>query len=338
MQEKAKTIKEAILKSLEDFPKGAKAKDTYQNILDKEIFTFNPEAKTPDDTVGALLGDLYRANDPRVTRFREREKAPFKYILTKFLEENGNLRREEVARVSKNERELKALSTDKKVETAKYKERDLHKLFCTFLKKKLQIDAKTIFHEKSIKTEHQKWTHPDIVGVKFNEFRNNICQSFFKAMNKQSYADIYSFELKQKISTDYELKQYFFQAVSNSSWANYGYLVALRIEKNMESELERLNNSFGIGVIQLDGNALQSRILFQAKRKEIDFNTLDTLCINNPNIGEFLEKVCNVLQSQEKLRDALKKDLRDGCDPIFDTPDEMEAYCKQHDIPYTNEK
>lgn len=44
-----------------------------------------------------------------------------------------------------------------------------------------------------------------------------------------------------------------FQAVSNSSWANEGYLVVLQeIDSEVLSELRRLNQSFGIGVIKLE--------------------------------------------------------------------------------------
>ena len=35
------TIKEAILLSLKDYPKGAIAREVYQNILDKGVFKFN---------------------------------------------------------------------------------------------------------------------------------------------------------------------------------------------------------------------------------------------------------------------------------------------------------
>lgn len=62
------TIKDAILISLKDFPDGAKSRDIYQNIVDKKIFEFNQNAKTPDMTVQALLGDFIRDNDPRVCR------------------------------------------------------------------------------------------------------------------------------------------------------------------------------------------------------------------------------------------------------------------------------
>jgi hypothetical protein len=42
-----------------------------------------------------------------------------------------------------------------------------------------------------------------------------------------------SYEIKKEIKTDSELKEYYFQAVSNSSWANYGYLVAFEVGDNL---------------------------------------------------------------------------------------------------------
>lgn len=67
------------------------------------------------------------------------------------------------------------------------------------------------------------------------------------------------------------LRECYFQAVSNSSWAHEGYLVALNIseEPEMMDELRRLNNAFGIGVIRLEAeHFMQSEILFSAKEKE----------------------------------------------------------------------
>lgn len=36
-----------------------------------------------------------------------------------------------------------------------------------------------------------------------------------------------------------------------SSWANYGYLVALEISDSLKDEMQRLNQSFGISIIEL---------------------------------------------------------------------------------------
>ena len=77
------TIKDAILKSLEDFPQGATAREVYKNIIDKSIFTFNKEAKTPGDTVSACLSTMIKKQDVRVRRF-ENDKNVFCYVLQKY--------------------------------------------------------------------------------------------------------------------------------------------------------------------------------------------------------------------------------------------------------------
>ena len=59
------------------------------------------------------------------------------------------------------------------------------------------------------------------------------------------------------------LREYYFQAVSNSSWANEGYSVALDIDEDDSflAELKRLNNAFGIGVIKLNAeNIIMSNL------------------------------------------------------------------------------
>ena len=43
------------------------------------------------------------------------------------------------------------------------------------------------------------------------------------------------------------------------------------------SEMERLSQSFGIGIIELSANPYESKILFTANFKELDFKTIDKL-------------------------------------------------------------
>ena len=60
---------------------------------------------------------------------------------------------------------------------------------------------------------------------------------------------LYSFEIKKKLSFA-NLREAFFQAVSNSSWAHEGYLVAADIstDEDFVAELRRLSGSFGVGI------------------------------------------------------------------------------------------
>jgi uncharacterized protein len=70
-----------------------------------------------------------------------------------------------------------------------------------------------------------------------------------KAGAKQ--AKLWSFEVKIEIPRS-KVREYYFQAVSNSTWANYGYLVAVKIKADAMTELRLLNELHGIGVILLD--------------------------------------------------------------------------------------
>ncbi|GAA7091257.1 hypothetical protein BD0014_07340 [Helicobacter pylori] len=106
---------------------------------------------------------------------------------------------------------------------------------------------------------------------------------------------LFSFELKIRINFS-NLKESYFQAVSNSTWANEGYLVVFGIEgKNKDKvldELKRLNQSFGIGVIKLESEISNSKILLPAKEKEIDILTLNMLIEQSPkDFKPFMERI-----------------------------------------------
>ncbi len=316
-----KTLKEALIKSLEDLQSGT-ATEVYKNIEQKQYYIFH--GKTPEATVQAQLGELIRGGDTRIKRAKNSNNV-YCYYLT---------RNEDTV-------ESTSLFTDIKVnkkDQISYMERDLHPLLCTFLKDR-NIYTKTIFHEQSKRTEqYQKWIHPDIIGVKFIEYNDETCQQLFKFTNLSKAVDIYSYELKREINTDYELKQYFFQAVSNSSWANYGYLVAFEIGDNLLDELERLNESFGIGVIQLNANAYKSKVLIPSKRREVDFKTMNKLCNANTDFQTFFAQVEKVLTADSRFVNDIKQALENLCDIPFDKEEEIEDYCKEKHIPFENKK
>jgi len=196
--------------------------------------------------------------------------------------------------------------------------------------------AKTIIHEKSKnrKDRNQKWIHPDMVGVSFLTLKTEIGKTFIDVLQKTDTLKLISYELKRDIKTDYELKEYFFQAVSNSSWANYGYLVAFEIGDNLKDEMERLNQSFGIGVIELKANPFESKILYQAKFKELDFKTIDKLCNVNENYRKFIELVEKLLTAKSKYFKSTKNELIGYCDKYLEGDKEIEQYCKDKNIPF----
>ena len=107
-------------------------------------------------------------------------------------------------------------------------------------------------------------------------------------------------------------REYYFQAVSNSSWANEGYLVAIDFEDKEEliEEMLRLNNAFGIGIIKLNvENIEQSEIIIPSRINDsIDWETVDRLIEVNPDFKNFVISINDVAKSNSKT---IHKDVFD---------------------------
>ena len=296
--------------------------------------------------VGEILGDYYYVPNTELPHRRKVEwkdkVIPRKSMSQKLQNSTGSIGT--CCDITRYEEEIEALISgsmsvkmpEKKVivEPAKsFEERALHKLFCSYLRTR-SIYAKTIFHEKSSSRvdSAQKWVHPDIVGVEFEEFKNDATLSLLKATEPKETVHLYSYELKRKIDSDYQLKQYYFQALSNSNWANFGYLVAFEISDGLDEEMERLNNAYGIGIIQMqDGNWT---ILYPAREKALDYNTIEKLNNLNRDFCTFIDKISKVLNAPEKYIKEAKDSFESICDKIFESDEEQEKYCKEHNIPY----
>ncbi len=210
-------------------------------------------------------------------------------------------------------------------DTAK-KEKDLHKLLVKFLDKdpNFKLLCKTIRHEecKKGKGGQNKWNYPDIVGVYFpyNKYfpYNGYEEETLKFLHHtgQKRHKLFSFELKIRINFS-NLKESYFQAVSNSTWANEGYLVVFEeIEDKVLGELRRLNQSFGIGVIKLESEISNSKILLPAKEREIDIPTLNMLIEQSPKDFEpFMERINKQIEAgfdkQIDMNDFFKELLGD---------------------------
>ncbi|WP_394909103.1 HrgA protein [uncultured Helicobacter sp.] len=173
-------------------------------------------------------------------------------------------------------------------------ERDLHPLFVKFANEKLGISCKTIYHERSTKGKagQNKWLHPDIVGIDTNpyNFRSNKAFKFLEK-SEISHIKLYSFELKKSIGFG-DFKQSYFQAVSNSSWANEGYLVVFsEIEEEIIETLRKLNSRFGIGLIKVGRDIESFEVVISAKTQNLDPFMIDELADKNKDFESFLESI-----------------------------------------------
>ncbi len=266
----------------------------YQEIWKKGVeLKFSEEiktsGKTPWQTVGAQLFVEVRDNPNSI--FVKVGKRPAKFYLKS---RQPSLTDEVIEQL-----DLEIARPEKK-EKVNYHERELHPLLSYFAYTNSQFNrgkailTKTIFHEKSKKDGLSEWVHPDMVGVYIpvDDWNREVIE--LNAISNSNAITLYSFELKKKIDRA-NYREFFFQAVSNSSWANEGYLVAAGISEDDEllNELERLSTSFGIGLIQLDIEDIDSsKVVFHArKRKELDWETMNKLSDMNRDFKKFLQDV-----------------------------------------------
>ena len=162
------TIKEAILKSLEEIIGFSNSTEICNYILEKKYYDF--AGKTPSATISAQLGEFIRNGDTRVKRIKQ-DNGTYSYYLAK----NEQIIGLEVLTGTTENSKTKTVKIDK---NKTYDERDLHKLLSSYLKNS-SIYSKTIFHEQSNgKDNNQNWTHPDMVGIKFLNLQTKIKQEY----------------------------------------------------------------------------------------------------------------------------------------------------------------
>ena len=176
-------------------------------------------------------------------------------------------------------------------------ERDLHPHLEKFLNR-LGITSSTIFHEVSKKDFNLYWLHPDMVGVHSTAKTTNTDVNLLWKNLGNSIVDIYSFELKKTLTMS-NLRKSFFQAVSNSSWANYVYLVAQNVDmfdSVLMEEFRRLNQEFRIGLMSIDVfDDLKSRIIVPSiKRDNVDKNLINIMSQKNSDFLNFIRNINQV--------------------------------------------
>ena len=186
----------------------------------------------------------------------------------------------------------------------KLSEHGLYPLLSTYLWEELEVYSKRI-DEKRSSNKHgpngNRWLYPDLVGME--DLGADWHQEVKDCVNQYSdkRTKLWSFEVKLLINRS-NVRECFFQAVSNSSWSNFGYLVAADIEgQDTLKELRMLFAAHGIGLIKLDvENPSESQVLIPAKeRAEIDWDTANRLATENKDFLEYLKLVKQFYQTGE---------------------------------------
>lgn len=119
---------------------------------------------------------------------------------------------------------------------------------------------------------------------------------------------LWSFEVKKRINMS-NVREVFFQTLSNSSWANVGYLVAAEITGDETlKELTMLCAAHSIGVILLDKEEIaNTQILIQATEKE---NVDWVLCNRLISINRDFEHYIELVSEFYKLGEVKKSDWK----------------------------
>lgn len=189
-----------------------------------------------------------------------------------------------------------------------YSEHDLYPIFESFLITEFNYHPKRIDEKTSKNVEGKyanKWLHPDIVALEtldlfWNKSVRNCVGSKY---------NIYSYEIKKEILKS-TLRESFYQAVSNSSWANKGFLVTASIDSSeffIMEELRILSELHGIGVILLNTeNPSESEILFQARYKELDWSAINRIVEVNKDLSEFINEVSLYKQTGQVVTSRIK--------------------------------
>lgn len=247
------------------------------------------KGKTPPATIGSRI--YIDIRDTENSPFIKVDSRPRRFFLRSLLESDDTIK-------------LVEKETAKPPSTKKfsYWERDLHPVLAYFAYYYLKAYTKTIHHSQSEKKEFGEWTHPDMVGCYFpiDEWRPEVFE--FSSLVGSVALKLFSFEIKRELSFA-NLRESFFQTVSNSSWANEAYLVASKISEDEDflNELRRLSVSFGVGVISLNvADPDSSEILFPAMNREyLDWDMMNKLTTMNAGFKDFLKRIKNDIAVKE---------------------------------------
>lgn len=252
--------------------------------------------KTDSDLVQQLVAEI-ASQRPRMLKrqpaLKTTEGRPRKY----YYSENSD-----VAEVAAAER-IVATSVSEST-PINIGEHAMYPLLSQYLWQEFGVYSKRIDEKRSSNKRGpngNRWLYPDLVGME--DLGANWHQEVRDCVNQYSdkRTKLWSFEAKLLINRS-NVRECFFQAVSNSSWANFGYLVAAEIEgQDTLKELRMLFAAHGIGLIKLDAeNPAESQVLIPAReRDEIDWDMANRLATENRDFLDYVKLVKQFYQIGE---------------------------------------
>lgn len=261
---------------------------------------------TDADLVQQLVAEI-GANRPTIERkhpqVRTTEDRPRLYYWTDASEEA------EVAATEQSESHRQSVSIGLSEPPAR--EVELYSKLAEYLTAEFGLHSQRIDEKRSANKrgpQGNRWLYPDVVSLEdltldwTPEVRNCVSEAGAQK------ARMWSFEVKLLLNRS-NVREAYFQAVSNSSWANFAYLVTGELEGNETlKELRMLAALHGVGLIKLDAhNPAESQILIPAReRQEIDWANCNRLAAENSDF----RKVVNLLWQFHRTGDVRPAEWR----------------------------
>ncbi len=264
----------------------------------KQKLARSPALNSDEDLLNQLRAEVYARFGPHAhTPIRHTEDRPRRFYFTPLSDE------EEVA-VAEQEA-AQAAGTRSRMQV---REAELYPKLAAYLWNEYRVYPKRI-NEKRSSNRHgphgNHWLHPDMVGLE------NLSADWVPEIRacvdeyKDKKAKLWSFEVKRLLNRS-NVRESFFQAVSNSSWAHFGYLVAAEISSTgtgIRRELEILSSVHGIGVILLAEPVGDSQIIVPAReRPAIDWDSCNRLAATNSDFKDYIKYVRQFCQTGDIKR------------------------------------
>ncbi|MFY0733736.1 COG2958 family protein [Aurantimonas sp. NFXS3] len=184
-------------------------------------------------------------------------------------------------------------------------EHDLYPLLGDYLSTEFSVDVMRIDERRSSNKRGyngNRWLYPDVVGVEDLTKGWNDELKLCVTQTGDPRARLWSAEVKRLINRS-NVRESYFQAVSNSSWSNIAYLVTAEIEgTDTMQELRMLYALHGVGLIQLDTeNPSESQVIIPAREKaSVDWTTCNRLVHENSDFKLFIKRVRQFYQTGDR--------------------------------------
>jgi len=267
----------------ETYPQEAEAKLASSTFL-----------KTKNELINQLVAEI-GANRPgwqeKYSELRTTEERPRLYYWTNKTEQD-----EVVEAEAQEEKKLAGQSRQPP------REHELYPSLIEFLFSERKIHGFRIDERKSSNASgsgSNRWLYPDVVGIE--NLAAGLNPEVMAAIKESSERKVRLWSLEVKILINRSnVRETYYQAVSNSSWANLGYLVAAQIDgADTLHELQILYGMHGIGLIKLDReNPAESEILIPAReRTEVEWAMCSRLANENPDFRAFVKRVRQFFQT-----------------------------------------